>query len=71
MIFSQRPKNKIARAYSGCEIGGISEVGELEVFSVLGTMLDEASFTSAEGGLTTSGWLVSLISVVYKNSPGE
>lgn len=41
------------------------------MFSVLGTMLEEASFTSAEGGLTTSGWLVSLISVVCKNIPGE
>lgn len=55
----------------GCETGGISEVGELEVFSVLGTMLEEASFTATEDGLTTSGWLVSLISVVCKNIPSE
>lgn len=69
--FSQRTKNKTAGAYSGCETGGISEVGELEVFSVLGTMLEEASFTSPEGALTASGWLVSLISVVCKNIPGK
>lgn len=61
----------MTRAYSGCETGGISEVGELEVFSVLGTVLEEASFTSTEGGLTTSGWFVSVISVVCKNIPGE
>lgn len=70
MILSDQ-NNKIAGAYSGCETGGISEVGELEVFSVLGTTLEEASFTSTEDGLTASGWLASLTSVVCRNIPGE
>lgn len=41
------------------------------MFSVLATILDEASFKSAEGGVSTSGWLVSLISVACENITGE
>lgn len=41
------------------------------MFSVLATTLDEASFKSAEGGVSTSGWLASLISVVCENITGE
>lgn len=41
------------------------------MFSVLATMLEEASFKSTEGRVSTSGWLASLISVVCENITGE
>lgn len=37
------------------------------MFSVLATTLDEASFKSTDDGVSTSGWLASLISVVCEN----